>query len=374
MATNPTFFTDYAATIDHVSETSSTQTEIASGTYDWGIGTKSNIVAGSGARWGALSNVWTDPNNWTIVIVAKPDAVKSGERSQVFTLADPGGSYLLVSFHGDYASASSPAECFAAIHYKSGSFRRGGFTTVDVCDGNDHVYIARRTGSTFQIFVDGTEVTCTTLTVGTANLTGTATTPSLHCSGTFGYGSYINRQAPIGLVKFYNEALSDADIATLSSDPWEVGGSGASASFTVTTADATFSGSGEVRPMASFTVTAANASFSGAASSGEAEASINATTASGIFSGSATGDTSSGSITTPALKNNTGTVLANETGVTVYVYTPDTGALVVKKTGQTTNASGVLTVSDALIVAGTLYRIVLVLGSGAEGMDKVTAT
>lgn len=157
---------------------------------------------------------------------------------------------------------------------------------------------------------------------------------------------------------------------------WEYssGSSGASASFTVTTADATFSGSGEVRPMASFTVTAANATFSGSASSGEASASINATAANATFSGSASGDTSSGAITTPALKNNTGTVLANETGVTVYVYTPDTGALVVKKTGQATNASGVLTVSDALIVAGTLYRIVLVLGSGAEGMDKVTAT
>lgn len=151
------------------------------------------------------------------------------------------------------------------------------------------------------------------------------------------------------------------------------GGSGASAFFTVTAADATFAGSGYVQPMASFAVTAAAATFSGSASTGEASASIAATAGNATFSGSATGDVSQGVITTPALKNNTGTVLANETGITVYVYTPDTGALVVKKTAQTTNASGVMTVTDALIVAGTQYRVVIVLGSGAEGMDKLTA-
>lgn len=224
MATNPTFFTDYEATVDHVSETNSVQTEIASGTYEWGIGTKANIVSGAGARWGALSNVWTDPNNWTLAVVAKPDATKVGDASQVLALADSGGSYLLVSFFGDYASGGSGSKSFAAIHYKSGSFRRGGFTTGDVCDGNDHVFIARRTGATFQIFVDGVEVPATALTIGTATLAGATTTPSLHCSGTYGSIAYFNRQAPIGLVKFYNEALSDADIAALSADPWETGG------------------------------------------------------------------------------------------------------------------------------------------------------
>ena len=159
----------------------------------------------------------------------------------------------------------------------------------------------------------------------------------------------------------------------------DVSAGGASASFGVTSADATFSGSGEVRPMASFAVTSASATFSGSAYSGSAysgqsEASISATAGASIFSGSAVGYVTQGVITTPALKNNTGTLLANETGVTVYVYTPATGALVVKKTGQTTNASGVLTVTDALIAASTLYRIVIVLGSGAEGMDKVTAS
>lgn len=79
-------------------------------------------------------------------------------------------------------------------------------------------------------------------------------------------------------------------------------------------------------------------------------------------------------IITPALKNNTGTVLANETGITVHIYDITDSELVVTKTGQTTNASGVMTVSDALLVDATEYRIVIVLGSGAEGMERLTAS
>lgn len=149
--------------------------------------------------------------------------------------------------------------------------------------------------------------------------------------------------------------------------------SGASATVTGTTATPAFSGSAQVSPEASITVTAASPTFSGGASSGTAEATITATTTSPAFSGSATGDTSQGTLTLPVLKNNTGTILANETGATVHVYEVSTGNKVVTKTAQTTNGSGVMSVTDALIVAATQYRVVVVLGSGAEGLDKVTA-
>lgn len=78
-------------------------------------------------------------------------------------------------------------------------------------------------------------------------------------------------------------------------------------------------------------------------------------------------------LTTEPLKNNAGTLLANETGATAYVYDLTTGALVVKKVGQTTDAAGVMVVSDALLSVGIEYRLVVVLASGAEGMAKVTA-
>lgn len=81
-----------------------------------------------------------------------------------------------------------------------------------------------------------------------------------------------------------------------------------------------------------------------------------------------------GTLTTAPLKNNTGTLLANQTGATAYIHNMTTGALVVAKTGQTTNASGVMVVSDPLILPATQYRIVIKLASAAEGLDKLTAT
>jgi len=63
----------------------------------------------------------------------------------------------------------------------------------------------------------------------------------------------------------------------------------------------------------------------------------------------------SGTITTPALKNDSGTVLASLSGWTVNVYHATTGERIVQKTGLTTSAGGVLTITDALIVAGTTY-------------------
>lgn len=77
-------------------------------------------------------------------------------------------------------------------------------------------------------------------------------------------------------------------------------------------------------------------------------------------------------LTLSQLKNNTGTVLANETGATVYVYTL-AGALVVTKTGVTSNASGIVAVTDALLNPGTTYRVVIALASGAEGMEQKAA-
>ena len=81
-----------------------------------------------------------------------------------------------------------------------------------------------------------------------------------------------------------------------------------------------------------------------------------------------------GNIVTSPLKNNTGTVLAGETGVTMHVYDAVTGVKVVTKTGQATDGSGVMSVFDALLTAGVTYRVVIVLASGAEGMDRIVAT
>jgi hypothetical protein len=81
-----------------------------------------------------------------------------------------------------------------------------------------------------------------------------------------------------------------------------------------------------------------------------------------------------GTITTPVLKNNTGTILASETGVVVNVYNASTGALVVRKTGQASSAGGVVTVTDALIVTGISYAYEVVLASNGRRLPLATAT
>lgn len=83
--------------------------------------------------------------------------------------------------------------------------------------------------------------------------------------------------------------------------------------------------------------------------------------------------TTLGTIVTPVLKNNTGTVLANETGVVVNVYHSTTGALVLQKTGLTSSALGVVTVTDDALEAGTTYAYEVVLSSNGRRLPTAEA-
>lgn len=76
------------------------------------------------------------------------------------------------------------------------------------------------------------------------------------------------------------------------------------------------------------------------------------------------------SITTEPLKNNTGSVLSGQT-VTASVYNITTGALVVRKTGLTSDGSGIVTFTDAALSAATNYQVVLTIGS-ADGVARIT--
>lgn len=79
-------------------------------------------------------------------------------------------------------------------------------------------------------------------------------------------------------------------------------------------------------------------------------------------------------LTLPALRNNTGTLLANEVGATVHIYEVASGNKVATVTGATSDSAGMLVVHSSSMTSGTQYRAVVVLDSGAEGLQKVTAT
>jgi hypothetical protein len=81
-----------------------------------------------------------------------------------------------------------------------------------------------------------------------------------------------------------------------------------------------------------------------------------------------------GTITLPPLKNNTGTLLASVSAITCFVHDVASGALVALKSSQSSDSSGIVSFSDALIAPGTAYRVVIqITGTGAEGMYTATA-
>ncbi len=81
-----------------------------------------------------------------------------------------------------------------------------------------------------------------------------------------------------------------------------------------------------------------------------------------------------GTLTLPPMKNNTGTVIAGDTGITIDVYSLTTGVLVERFTGETTDASGVCSVSSVNLVAATAYTVVVRRSNNAIGCAEITAT
>lgn len=82
-----------------------------------------------------------------------------------------------------------------------------------------------------------------------------------------------------------------------------------------------------------------------------------------------------GTITvTEPLKNNTGTLRASLSGIKAVVIRASDMVAVLTKTGLTTNASGLLSaISDANLVAGTQYHVVIKLSDGGVGVSAPIA-
>jgi hypothetical protein len=78
------------------------------------------------------------------------------------------------------------------------------------------------------------------------------------------------------------------------------------------------------------------------------------------------------SFTLTDLTSNANAPWASTTNITVDVYNPSTGALVVRKTGLTSTAGADVVVSDAALVAATTYNVFITIGT-AIGAVKATA-
>lgn len=205
---------------------------------------------------------------------------------------------------------------------------------------------ADRTGNLTKTFADGS-----TIATGVANNSGYGSSTLQSYIGGEVSGGYGGIGADYVWIAFFDKYLTDAEISALHASLGannafglveSAAGSNGTATGTPDTLDL-------IAPTATGNGTGSGTT-NGSASGTPSSASLSAPSATG------TGTTAgNGTITTPALKNNTGTVLASISGWTVNVYNASTGALVVQKTGLATNASGILTITDAAIVSGTSY-------------------
>lgn len=82
---------------------------------------------------------------------------------------------------------------------------------------------------------------------------------------------------------------------------------------------------------------------------------------------------SSASFTSEPLRDNTGTLVASTALAYVALYNDTTSALVVRKTGLSTNGAGVFSFTDAALVAGTTYRVDWETVDGKRRMPRKAA-
>ncbi|UDF33515.1 UNVERIFIED_ORG: hypothetical protein LHJ69_12865 [Shinella sp. XGS7] len=162
------------------------------------------------------------------------------------------------------------------------------------------------------------------------------------------------------------------------STPFTVGANGTvNGSHLVTPSDA---GAGGIFAPASVTLTAAQptatvtytAASTGAKTISVADANGYAAAPSLTY----TASTTAGTITSSELLRNVGKLVGKHASAPfeAMVYSLATGALVLKRTGLTSSAAGVVSFSDGALSAGASYRVVWRrTDTGAEGMETLTA-
>lgn len=170
--------------------------------------------------------------------------------------------------------------------------------------------------------------------------------------------------------------FSDADALTFSAlGSWPPGVTVSSAGVitgTPTTAG-TYAGL-SVRATDTAAQTVDSDTFTFTISAAGAGATISLTTANAVFSGSANPASGLGTFTSEVLRDNTGAVVASKGLNFVALYNDTTGALIVRKTGLSTNGSGVFSFADAALTPGQVYRVDWEDADGRRRMPRKAAT
>lgn len=221
---------------------------------------------------------------------------------------------------------------------------RGGSVGATALGTTNHMLTYCRIGEiSYKLYVDNGTLDFSTSAAG--NDYNDPTT-AFDLIGAITGGSNCNMD--IVWIAVFNKELSQAEIQSL------YGSLGASNAFGLVSSGSSNGTASGTPDTLDLIAPIASASGTGGANGGStgAPSAVSITSTAATATGTSAG---SGTITTPVLKNNTGTILASISGWTVNVYNASTGTLIVQKTGLTTSAGGVLTVTDAAISAGTAY-------------------
>ncbi len=326
----------------------------------WVSGTRTVLYTDTAITWAANDLISLEAEGTTLRVCKNGTAV-GGSWTLTDSSISTGAPGVVVSGSGIFgddweggniAAADTTAPTLTSPGTSSvGSTTVTGNVTTDEANGTLYCLVTTNaTETAATVKASGTTQAITTIGAKSINITGLT-------ASTAYYAHFCHRDA----------AGNDSTVSNSAS--FTTSAASPTAALSVTLDASVFAGIASVSPLTVLTATMAASVFAGSAGSG-ALTSLATTTDAAIFSGSAS-VAGAASLTFP-LTNNTGSLWVNQTGATVYVYAT-TGAHVVTKTAQTSNSSGVMVVTDAALTAATQYRIIVVLSSGDEGMDKVTA-
>lgn len=302
-------------------------------------------------------NTSTKPNYTVVAVVNSSGAVQGGTNS----------SFLSRTAGGDTIRSGGKDSSGNAYGYRvTGAAMGTGARMITYC----------RIGETSAKLYNNT-----TLDASSTSLGADYNSPDARADYLCGWDGQNSMTASLVWLAVFDKELTLAEITDLYNSLGANNAFGlveSAASSTPTTISATLANTtGSVAsvsaPKTAISGTLANVTGYLASGSGSLVTTITATLGNVVGSITSTGNTTNGTFTSEVLKDYAGNVLANTALNFVRFYNDSTGALVLNKTGVSTNGSGIVTFSDAALVAGTTYRVDWETAAGSRRMPRKAA-
>lgn len=326
-------------------------------------------------RGAALSPAF-NPGNNTGTLVFVTHGLYGGNNDGNFWYGSPasitaGNPMRIPSFVRQYGGNN-----LAAVIDESGNIKSVD-TGVSATSTTDHMFTVTRNGETAHaVYVDGASIASGGL-FG-YNSTVAAQISITRLGGASGFGFF---DAEIVWLAWFDIALTPTQVSDLYASLGANNAFGlvaaasgsASTAISATVANITGSVASKSSPKTAILATLANVTASVGHTTGTLKTTITATLSNVVGSITSVGSTTNGTFTSEVLKDYAGNVLASTALNFVRIYNDTTGALVLNKTGVSTNGSGIVTFSDAALVAGTTYRVDWETAAGSRRMPRKAA-